>query len=211
MTSDALNQWRSRGYLPHWEAGETAQMIGFRLFDSLPATVLERWQSELGQMSDAAAALEMRKRVELALDSGHGEAWLKDSCIAKMVEDAFLHFDGDRYHLLSWVVMPNHVHILARPLGSWTLSEIIHSWKSFTSKKANSMLKRSGSFWSREYFDRVIRSEGHYVNAVAYIENNPVKAGLCAMPQDWRFSSAWRGLRRGTRGLAAGEEVPAGL
>jgi len=199
MTSDALNTWRSRGYHPHWEAGETAQMIGFRLVDSLPAAVLERWEAEREQMSDDAASRERRKRIELALDSGHGEAWLKDARIAEMVQSAFLHFDGDRYRLCSWVVMPNHVHVVATPLGSWTLADIIHSWKSFTAKKANSILKRSGPFWSREYFDRVIRDEVHYSNAVSYIENNPVKAGLCAGPGDWRHSSAWRAKRHDER------------
>jgi len=193
MTTDAPSLWRSRGYIPHWEAGETAQMIGFRLFDSLPAAVLERWTVELGQMPDDAASVERRKRIELALDSGHGEAWLNDARIAGMVESAFLHFDGERYRLCSWVVMPNQAHVVAVPLGNWTLADIVHSWKSFTAKEANSLLNRSGSFWSREYFDRVIRDENHYANALDYVANNPVKARLCATVEEWRYSSKWRG------------------
>jgi putative DNA methylase len=203
MAFESLSPWRSRGYLPHWEAGETAQMIGFRLFDSLPATVLARWTVELAQLPDDAASVERRKRIEQALDSGHGEAWLADARIASMIESAFLHFDGERYRLFSWVVMPNHVHVIAAPLGAWTLADIIHSWKSFTSKKANLLLKRSGPFWSREYFDRVIRDADHFTNAVAYVENNPMKAGLCARPEDWRYSSGSGQRRLGFRGLSS--------
>jgi REP element-mobilizing transposase RayT len=188
-------QWRSRGYLPHWEAGETAQMIGFRLADSLPAALLERWQVELDQLPEGDATLERRKRIEAALDAGHGEAWLGDGRVAETVERALLHFDVERYRLHSWVVMPNHVHVMATPLGRWSLADIVHSWKSFTAKEANAILKRSGPFWAREYFDRAIRDEAHHSNAVSYIEANPVRAGLCRSPEDWRYSSAWSGRR----------------
>lgn len=190
---DSQNPWRSRGYLPHWEAGETAQMLGFRLADSLPSTLLARWEDELLHLPDDAASLERRQRIESALDAGHGESWLKDERIADIMERAFLHFDAERYRLHAWVIMPNHVHVVATPLANWTLADITHSWKSFTAKKANTMLNRSGLFWAREYFDRVIRDEVHFANAVSYVQRNPVKAGLCGRPQDWRFSSAWKG------------------
>jgi putative DNA methylase len=70
------------------------------------------------------------------------------------------------------------------------LSTIIHSWKSYTAKKANATLNRRGEFWQREYFDRLIRNEKHFADAITYIHNNPVKAGLCNNPGDWQFSSA---------------------
>jgi putative DNA methylase len=193
MTLDDPSAWRSRGYLPHWEAGETAQMIGFRLADSLPAVVLQRWQEELNQLPEDEASVKRRQRIEVALDTGHGEAWLRDAGIADTVERALLYFDGTRYRLHSWVVMPNHVHVIATPLEHWSLADIVHSWKSFTAKKANAILKRSGSFWAREYYDRVIRDEGHHADAIAYVARNPVKAGLCRRPEDWRYSSAWKG------------------
>ena len=134
-------------------------------------------------------------RIEAALDAGHGESWLKDARISDIVERAFLHFDAERYRLHAWVIMPNHVHVVATPLANWTLADITHSWKSFTAKKANTMVNRSGLFWAREYFDRVIRDEVHFANAVSYVERNPVKAGLCGRPEDWRFSSVWEGRR----------------
>jgi len=73
----------------------------------------------------------------------------------------------------------------------WELERLMHSHKSYTAHEANKVLKRSGKFWMDEYYDRYIRNPEHFRNTVAYIENNPVKAGLCAKPSDWSFSSAW--------------------
>ena len=130
-------------------------------------------------------------RIEQALDRGHGASWLADMRIGNLVERAILHFDGTRYRLHAWTIMPNHVHVIATPLGEWTLAKITHSWKSLTATQANALLDRTGTFWAREYFDRAIRDEAHYANAIAYIVMNPVKAGLCKRPEEWRFSSAW--------------------
>jgi len=187
------NLWRSRGYLPHWEAGEVAQAITFRLADSLPSTLLDSWRAELELLPEDKAAIERRKHIEAALDRGHGAALLTDARAAEIVERAFLHFDGDRYRLHAWSIMPNHVHVMATPLKNNMLSGIVHSWKSFTATKINELLHRKGAFWAREYFDRVIRDDTHYANVVAYVAMNPVKAKLCNTPRDWRFSSAWRG------------------
>ncbi len=194
------NVWRSRGYLPHWEAGETAQSITFRLADGLPSAILESWEAELRHLSEDAANTKRRKRIEAALDRGHGAAHLLDPRVATVVEHAFLHFDGERYRLHAWSVMPNHVHVIATPLLDNALAAIVHSWKSFTAKKANAILGREGAFWSREYFDRAVRDDRHYVNAVAYVEQNPVQARLCSAPEQWRFSSAWTG--RTSKGAA---------
>jgi hypothetical protein len=62
--------------------------------------------------------------------------------------------------------------------------------KSFTSREANKLLRRRGQFWMEDYFDRYVRDGKHFASAIAYIENNPVKAKLCANPDDWPFSSA---------------------
>jgi len=183
--------WHSRGYLPHWESGEVAQSITFRLADSLPAIVLERLRDELARFADDDQTLKRRIRIEEALDRGRGSAVLRNPDIAAVVEDALLHFDAQRYRLHAWCIMPNHVHVLATPLADWRLSQLTHAWKSFTAKKVNASLGKSGVLWAAEYHDRAIRDDAHYATAVAYIAANPVKANLCAKPQDWRFSSAW--------------------
>jgi REP element-mobilizing transposase RayT len=187
------NEWHSRGYLPHWEAGEIPQSITFRLADSLPAALLQRWADEFAHLAEDEAAAKRRVRIERALDSGHGHASLLVPAVAELVENALLYFDGERYRLHAWTVMPNHVHVLATPRPEQSLSAILQAWKSFTARRANGILARDGSFWAPEYFDRAIRDKAHYSNALAYIAMNPVKAGLCGAPEDWRFSSAWKG------------------
>ncbi|MCX6646059.1 MAG: transposase, partial [bacterium] len=98
--------------------------------------------------------------------------------IAVVIANALKFFDGDRYHLFAWCVMPNHVHAILKPLGINKLPEILYSWKSFTSKEANKILGRSGQFWQTEYFDRLIRDPDEFEYSVPYVLNNPKQAGL---------------------------------
>ncbi|HEY6981054.1 REP-associated tyrosine transposase [Reyranella sp.] len=100
------------------------------------------------------------------------------------------YFDGKRYRLLAWCIMPNHVHVVVEPADGQTLGAIVHSWKSFSAKQANGILGRSGPFWHRDYFDRFIRDEGHLARTIHYVEDNPVKAGLVSMPSEWPWSSS---------------------
>jgi len=183
--------WHSRGYIPHFDGGEITQTMTFRLYDSMPQDVLEQWRNELSHLSEKEYDIERRKRIDAYLDRGYGSCFMKDQKVAAKVQDALLHFDGERYNLHAWVVMPNHVHTLFTPKAGWEMSQIAHSWKSYTSHECNKILGRKGQFWQEEPFDRYIRDEKHFANAIAYIENNPVKAGLCEKPEDWPWSSAY--------------------
>jgi len=167
------------------------QTMTFRLFDSMPQAVLELWSEELRSLPEKESDLERRKRIDAYLDQGHGSCFLKDDRLAVIVHNALLYYDSLRYLLHAWVVMPNHVHTLFTPEAGWTISQISHSWKSYTANECNRVLARKGEFWQREPFDRYIRNEQHFENAVRYIEHNPVKAGLCDKPEDWRWSSAY--------------------
>lgn len=171
------------------------QAMTFRLADSMPESVLELWREELRRLPEKESELERRKRIDAYLDQGHGSCYLKDERLAEIVQNALLYYDGQRYLLHAWVVMPNHVHTLFTPEGVWTLSQIAHTWKSYTANECNRVLTRRGQFWQREPFDRYIRDERHYKNAVRYIEDNPVKAALCSKPEDWRWSSAHLGAQ----------------
>ena len=182
--------WHSRGYLPHFDGGSIPQTVTFRLADALPKAVLDRWENELATMPEARASVERRQRIEHYLDSGVGQCWLSQPEIAETVENALLFFEGQRYELEAWAVMPNHVHALFTPMAGHSFSEILHSWKSYTSNAANRLLGRSGEFWYPDYYDRFIRHEQHFVRAVEYIEMNPVAAGLCLRPEDWPYASA---------------------
>jgi REP element-mobilizing transposase RayT len=183
--------WHSRGYLPHFDGRAIPQFITLRLADSIPKKVIECWKQELRHLDDEQDRILLQKRIERYLDQGYGRVFLKDTEVAKIVQDSLLKFDGLRYNLFSWVVMPNHTHSLLTRFDDWELSQLMHSHKSYTAHEANKLLKRTGEFWMDEYFDRFIRNAEHFQNTVRYIENNPVKAGLCKKPSDWPFSSAW--------------------
>lgn len=186
--------WHSRGYMPHFDSTDVVQHVTFHLADSLPRDVLERILAELERVDPLRRALEKRRRLESLIDAGHGECWLRRADCARSVQDALLHFDGERYRLLSWVVMPNHVHVLLQTIEGWKLGSVVGSWKTFTANAIGELVRAPGEprphIWHPEYWDRFIRNERHFANAIAYIHNNPVKAGLARRAEDWRWSSA---------------------
>jgi len=188
---EKLKGWHGRGYLPHFDGGEVIQFITFHLADSLPVSLIEQWQEQLKNDPENSFEHELYIRIEKYLDAGYGSCYLGDERIALLVRDSLLFFDDQKYNLHSWIVMPNHVHFLIKPLSDNSLSEILHSIKSYTSTMANRKLRRKGAFWQEDYFDRYIRSQEHYWQVVNYIETNPVKAGLCQAREQWRFSSAY--------------------
>jgi putative DNA methylase len=159
----------------------------------MPRAVLDQWEREMEHVPEIRRDAERQRRIAAYLDAGHGACWLRDGRIAEVVENTMLHFDGERYRLVAWVVMPNHIHALAEIRDGWPLAKVVYSWKTWTAKRANEILGRSGTFWFREYHDRFIRDETHLANARSYIEENPLKAGLCAAKADWRWGSAWHG------------------
>ena len=185
--------WHGRGYLPYLDQPESIQFVTFRLSDSVPAEIVAAWKEELAltgrEPADDPRCAKLRERIERYSDQGHGACWLRDERIAEQVEKTLLHFDGARYRLLAWVVMPNHVHALLETLPGFPLGGVVHSWKSFSAKQANKLLGRTGPFWMQDYSDRCIRGEEHFVAAIRYIEQNPVKAGLVRSASDWQWGS----------------------
>ncbi len=182
--------WRSRGYLPHFDSFEKIQHITFHLADSLPKTAVQRMAEELKALPQAARKVEHQRRVQKWLDAGHGECHLHKPELALLVEEALVAGDPERYVLFEWCVMPNHVHVLAHIGVDFKMAKVIKDWKGATAVACNRLLGRSGSFWYPEYHDRFIRNENHYADAVEYIHQNPVKAGLCATSREWPISSA---------------------
>jgi REP element-mobilizing transposase RayT len=220
---EAANPLRSgihtRGYLPHVKREGARYFITFRLADSLPKEVLLKYQAKRAErlqrfhaLQDAAKKLGSKlpdaesldeierdyfRKLESYLDKGAGECWLKRMEIADMVAAALRFFDGQRYRLDAWVVMSNHVHAVLWPMPNHSLSEILQSWKRFTAREANKILQRTGqTFWQPEAFDHWIRDDVEHARCCrCYVVNNPVKARLCAAPEDWKWSSAWRGTK----------------
>ena len=191
--------WHSRGYLPHCESVGAIQHVTFHLADSLPKAALERLEIELKSLPPKKQAVERRKRIEAWVDAGHGSCFLREPVIAKMVQTTLLHFDGQHYSILAWVVMPNHVHALVERKEGWTIGKIVASWKKFTARKICEYLKEANreigapGVWHREYWDRYMRNEDHLREMIDYIHQNPVKAGLTRRAEAWTWSSAHPG------------------
>jgi REP element-mobilizing transposase RayT len=177
--------WHQRGYLPHHDVPGVTQFVTLRLHDAMPASRRSEWEVLL-RIEDNR---KRRTKLEEYLDRGLGECWLRQSRIAAVVENALRFFEGQRYRLLAWVVMPNHAHVLVE-VWHTPLAELLHSWKGFTARKANRLLGRTGAFWEREYWDTRMRDDEHQRKALRYIEANPVKAHLVTEPKEWAFSSA---------------------
>jgi REP element-mobilizing transposase RayT len=132
-------------------------------------------------------------RVDKYLDVGHGDCWLAQPTIADLAAGAMRFHSGTRFDLHAWVVMPNHVHAVVHPRGEWALSVILKSWKWFVAREANKILKRTGAtFWQSESYDHVIKDDEDLCRCCHYTTMNPVNAGLCEHPEDWRWSSAYR-------------------
>jgi REP element-mobilizing transposase RayT len=129
----------------------------------------------------------LRQKIAEYEDAGYGQCFLRDERIAAIMQDTLKHFDGERYQLLCWCIMPNHVHVLIEVNEGWSLSKIMHGWRSYTANEANRILGRTGKFWMEEYYDRYIRNDNHLQKTINYILNNPSNAGL----DDW----PWVGVR----------------
>jgi len=196
--------WHERGFLPHCDYPGLVQFVTFRLADSMPASRRGEWEHLLKIEDDR----EKRTKLEEYLDRGVGDCHLRDPRIAKIAEDALLHFHNEHYELLAWCVMPNHVHVLVH-VWQMPLWKMVQSWKHFVQTQANQLLaerrlparrdgkansnepgRRPALQWQREYWDTFMRDEEQERKAVRYIENNPVKARLCRVDKEWSFSSA---------------------
>jgi REP element-mobilizing transposase RayT len=186
--------WHERGYLPHCDKPGLVQFIMFRLSDSLPTSRRGEWEHFLNANVRSNAprsviAREQQIELEEYLDRGLGECFLRDPRIAALAEMAMLHHHGQRFQMLAWVIMPNHVHALLE-IGQVPLLKIVQNWKSIVAVEGNKLLGRNGRFWQPEYWDRFMRDEEQKRKAIRYIENNPVKANFCRTPEEWPFSSA---------------------
>ena len=199
--SDIQNHCRN--YLPHIEEVKS-QFVTFRLYDSLPRDVVSFYKKEAASLKnkdnqsdgDSQRQKRLLKLIDRYEDAGYGQCFLKDERVADMMVDTLRKHDGEMYRLMDWCVMPNHVHVMLNVEEEYSLSQILHSWRSYSAHKGNEIVGRQGQFWMGEYFDRFIRGYEHGLRVSNYIVMNPVKAGLVAKAEDWRWSSAFRGLVR---------------
>ena len=242
----------THGDLPHWYKPGHAHFVTYRLADSIPLVRLKEWQATRQNRIDqpvpngvtpsqhrARAHKLFYKTYDEYLDKHANVRWLEQDSVADVIRENLYHHHGNRYELLAWCVMPNHVHIVIQPFetelasvvrgcagesdaGSVShvadaasigtthqipfsdevsdnrsiLTRIMHSLKSYTANRANAILGREGRFWQRESYDHWIRDIEELERIVEYVRTNPVAAGLCHAPQEWRFSSAYDRFHR---------------
>jgi REP element-mobilizing transposase RayT len=187
---------RGGAYLPHWTSEGATYSVTFRLADSLPRAVLESYLRERHEVvkraeaagramteSEQARLRELHSEgVEKYLDAGHGDCVLRHDDAARIVRDALEHFDGQKYDIRAWCVMPNHVHVVTRPRPGHELSSVLHSWKSYTSNQINKRRGRKGTLWQPEYYDHLLRDAEDFDHAIRYVLANPGAAGLVDWP-----------------------------
>lgn len=184
---------------PHWSQSGTVVFITFRTQDSIPREALERWEREkqawlrhreyggahwaeivpmLPEQEQREFHKQFQRTREEFLDTCHGACVLRRPDLSQIVADSLLHFDGERYRMGDFIIMPNHVHLLAVFASAESLRHQIDSWLHFTAVKINQALGRQGKLWQQEPFDHLVRSPEQYEYLRKYIANNPIKANL---------------------------------
>ncbi len=203
-------------YLLHWKMDGGTYAVTFRQADSLPAAAINRYRdtrdailekinilqqsdssrsqiSQLTKLRDELSQLQTAI-IDPALNQGHGSCLFNDQDYADLLKNALLHFNGQRYDLLAWCIMPNHAHVILKTKPREILDKILHSWKSFTSHEINKRNGTSGTIWQKESYDHLILDGDDLRNQVKYVIDNPVKAGL----GDWEWVwSAYGSLSAG--------------
>ncbi|MFP5205633.1 MAG: transposase [Acidobacteriota bacterium] len=204
---------RTRGRLPHWEKEEGLYFVTFHLADALPRTVLaaiaERHRILYAAKGSGANLLPRHKaflaqyspkKLEAYFDRGSGACLLANPQVAAAMAAALHFWHGEKYCLVAWCIMPNHVHVICRMLPGYFLGEVVKSWKVHVARVTNRLLGRAGVLWQREYYDRLIRGAGEFDRAVGYVLSNPERAGLLGWK--WVWSEGQEAL--GTAGQETG-------
>lgn len=198
---DPTGEWLyQQHWRPHWSQAGAAVFITFRTHDSIPREVIWRWEREkrewltargkpagtnlseiVGTLSDEEQT-EFRRTFnrcrEAYLDLCHGRCMLKRPELARIVADSLLHFDGQRYRMGDFVIMPNHVHLLAVFPTPEMQKTQCDSWLHYTAYRIHQAIGAKGRFWQQEPFDHLVRRPEHYEYLRRYIADNPQKAGL---------------------------------
>jgi putative transposase len=188
------------GSLPHWYQPGVTYFVTFRTENSVPHSLAQQWYGERNHWlenhginpksahwkAQLSSNPELEKSFHVRftktfleyLDRGLGECVLRNREIAGIVANALRYFDGERYHLGDYVVMPNHVHILVCLIAATEIEAQCYSWKRYTAGQINRLLSRQGRFWQEESFDHLVRSPEQFEYFRNYIAQNPQAAGL---------------------------------
>ena len=123
-----------------------------------------------------------------------------------LVAEAIQHFAGERYHLFGYVVMNDHVHLIVQPFDGVELSELMHSWRSFTANKLQRGYGYKGAVWQDDYYDRIIRNTDEFWETMEYIVTNPVKRWPDHRDYEWLYWADPEQVIAGSEALASPQE-----
>jgi len=117
------------------------------------------------------------------------EPIFKESKAADIVLEAILFGRRQQwYYLLSFVIMPDHMHLIIIPRDK-NISQCMKSIKGFSARRINSVFDRRGSIWQNGFFDYILDNEEKVLSRMRYIENNPVRKGIATRPERYHYSS----------------------
>jgi putative transposase len=169
-------------HLPHWRQDGATYFVTYRLNDALPTSVKESLEIERAWLKEHPEAEEAEQRLRQVLvllnkvlDQGYGACHMRTVAHREILSEVFEHSDRDRYDLFTHVIMPNHVHLVCRPLGDWSLQSAVQSWKGISARRMNQHMGKAGSLWQDESYDRIVRDSEHLKKVVRYIHRNHVE------------------------------------
>ncbi|MDQ8195731.1 transposase [Coraliomargarita sp. SDUM461004] len=184
--------------LPHMVAEFGRYAVTIRCANSLPQVIVQQLnviyqaQQAVGAHSEDSKLLQRKLflTLEKYADQGLGFAPFADSLAAEWLQSFLASYERDGLRFSAWVIMPNHLHLLTEPVAFASVESFMNAWQAFkgmSGKELNRLLRRSGSFWQTEWYDRLIRDEVEYRKWVEYLASNPVKAGLCRERDEFSY------------------------
>ena len=187
--NDFAETRKTRNTLPHWQQEGATYFVTWRLADSIPQELLDKlrleragWIVKNPEPWDDAQEKEFHMlfsgEADRRMDEGRGSCVLRETDNAEILCRCLLKFDGERYLIHSYVVMPNHAHILFSLAEGQTLEDVVGAWKRYSAIGINRRMGRDGTLWQRDYFDRLIRNWQHMIRVARYIRRNPGKGNV---------------------------------
>jgi type I restriction enzyme R subunit len=202
-----------RRHLPHWDLPGAIYFVTACLQGSVSdeegaelARLRRRWMDERGRGGGRRGEEARQRYIEgFKTIDGHWDRaprvrLLERPDLAREVRKSLYHFSGLRYFVLEYVLMPSHLHWVFQPTPEYEATfpddertpreAILQSLKSYTGRRCNELLERSGQFWQQESYDHWARDDRELYWICEYVRENPVRAGLAATPEEYEFSSA---------------------
>ncbi len=200
MNKEPIRYW-NRG--PHYMYPDSIVFLTWRLAETLPKHIIDLYEQLKNDPDSTESKWEKHQLEQNSYYYSKFEEYdkelanfksldfsLNDPEISIILRNAFHYYDGKSYELHAYCIMHNHIHAIIRPLKNvineyQKFGSIVRSYKSYTARKINKVLNKTGQIWNGYYFDRVIRDIDSYSRIIQYIRMNPVVAGLVESPEDW--------------------------